>query len=71
MKFLLTSLIIQLNTVEKGKEIKIANEKEGHLNIVSISDQGVGIPKEFIHRITRKYFLQLILVKVGVLVEQA
>ena len=41
---------------EKGKEIKIATKKEGDLNIVSISDQGVGIPKEFIHRITERFF---------------
>ncbi len=41
---------------EKGKEIKIATKKEGDLNIVSISDQGIGIPKEFIHRITERFF---------------
>ena len=41
---------------EKGKEIKIATKKEGNLNIVSISDQGIGIPKEFIHRITERFF---------------
>ena len=41
---------------EKGKEIKIATKKEGDLNIVSISDRGIGIPKEFIHRITERFF---------------
>ena len=41
---------------EKGKEIKIATKKEDDLNIVSISDQGIGIPKEFIHRITERFF---------------
>ena len=41
---------------EKGNEIKIATKKEGDLNIVSISDQGIGIPKEFIHRITERFF---------------
>ena len=30
---------------EKGKEIKIATKIEGDLNIVSISDLGIGIPK--------------------------
>ena len=44
------------HVLEFEKEIKIATKKEGNLNIVSISDQGIGIPKEFIHRITERFF---------------
>ena len=41
---------------EKNKEVTISSKKEGDLNIVSISDQGIGIPKEYIHRITERFF---------------
>ena len=41
---------------EKNKEVTISSKKEGDLNIVSIADQGIGIPKEFIHRITERFF---------------
>ena len=41
---------------DKNKEVSITFKKEGDLNIVSISDQGIGIPKEFIHRITERFF---------------
>ena len=41
---------------EKNKEVTITFKKEGNLNIVSIADQGIGIPKESIHRITERFF---------------
>ena len=41
---------------EKNKEVTISSKKEGYLNIVSIVDQGIGIPKEYIHRITERFF---------------
>ena len=41
---------------EKNKEVTISSKKEGDLNIVSIVDQGIGIPKEYIHRITERFF---------------
>ena len=41
---------------DKNKEIKITTKKEGNLNIVSVEDQGIGIPKEFIHRITERFY---------------
>jgi two-component system phosphate regulon sensor histidine kinase PhoR len=41
---------------DKNKEVSITFKKEGDLNIVSISDQGIGIPKESIHRITERFF---------------
>ena len=41
---------------EKNKEVTISSKKEGDLNIVSIADQGIGIPKEYIHRITERFF---------------
>ena len=41
---------------EKNKEVTISSKKEGDLNIVAIADQGIGIPKEFIHRITERFF---------------
>ena len=41
---------------EKNKEVTISSKKEGDLNIVSVTDQGIGIPKEFIHRITERFF---------------
>ena len=41
---------------EKNKEVTITFKKEGDLNIVSVADQGIGIPKESIHRITERFF---------------
>tara|TARA_B100001564_G_scaffold38351_1_gene27752 strand:- start:19 stop:1176 length:1158 start_codon:yes stop_codon:yes gene_type:complete len=41
---------------EKKKEVTITSKKEGGLNIVSVADQGIGIPKESIHRITERFF---------------
>ena len=41
---------------EKNKEVTISSKKEGDLNIISIVDQGIGIPKEYIHRITERFF---------------
>ena len=41
---------------DKNKEVSITFKKEGDLNIVSVSDQGIGIPKESIHRITERFF---------------
>ena len=41
---------------EKNKEVTISSKKEGDSNIVSIADQGIGIPKEYIHRITERFF---------------
>jgi two-component system phosphate regulon sensor histidine kinase PhoR len=41
---------------DKNKEVSIKFKKEGDLNIVSVADQGIGIPKESIHRITERFF---------------
>ena len=41
---------------DKNKEVSITFKKEGDLNIVSVADQGIGIPKESIHRITERFF---------------
>ena len=41
---------------DKNKEVSITFKKEGDLNIVSVVDQGIGIPKESIHRITERFF---------------
>ena len=41
---------------DKNKEVSITFKKEGDLNIVSVTDQGIGIPKESIHRITERFF---------------
>ena len=41
---------------DKNKEITITAKKDGEFNTVSISDQGIGIPKESIHRITERFF---------------
>ena len=41
---------------DKNKEITITAKKNGEFNTVSVSDQGIGIPKESIHRITERFF---------------
>jgi len=41
---------------EKNTKISIQGKKQNNLNIVSITDQGIGIPKEFIHRVTERFF---------------
>ena len=41
---------------DKNKEVSIIFKKEGDSNIVSVVDQGIGIPKESIHRITERFF---------------
>ena len=41
---------------DKNKEITITAKKDGEFNTVSVSDQGIGIPKESIHRITERFF---------------
>ena len=41
---------------DKNKEITITAKKDGGLNVVSVTDQGIGIPKESIHRITERFF---------------
>ena len=41
---------------DKNKEITITAKKDGELNTVSVRDQGIGIPKESIHRITERFF---------------
>ena len=41
---------------DKNKEITITAKKDGDFNTVSVSDQGIGIPKESIHRITERFF---------------
>ena len=41
---------------DKNKEVSITFKKEGDSNIVSVVDQGIGIPKESIHRITERFF---------------
>ena len=40
---------------DKNKEVTITAKKDGD-NIVSVADQGIGIPKESIHRITERFF---------------
>ena len=40
----------------KNKEITITAKKDGEFNTVSVADQGIGIPKESIHRITERFF---------------
>ena len=40
----------------KKKEITITAKKDGEFNTVSVRDQGIGIPKESIHRITERFF---------------
>ena len=41
---------------DKNKEITITAKKYGEFNTVSVRDQGIGIPKESIHRITERFF---------------
>ena len=41
---------------DKNKEITITAKKDGEFNTVSVSDQGIGIPKESIHRLTERFF---------------
>ena len=41
---------------DKKKEITITAKKDGEFNTVSVRDQGIGIPKESIHRITERFF---------------
>ena len=41
---------------DKNKEIIITAKKDGEFNTVSVADQGIGIPKESIHRITERFF---------------
>jgi len=41
---------------EKNTKISIQGKKQNNLNIVSITDQGLGIPKEYIHRVTERFF---------------
>ena len=41
---------------DKNKEITITAKKESDLNIISVEDKGIGIPKELIHRITERFF---------------
>ena len=41
---------------EKNKKIAISGKKENNLNIVSVTDKGVGIPKEYLHRVTERFF---------------
>ena len=41
---------------DKNKEVTITAKKDGNFNIVSVADQGIGIPKESIHRITERFF---------------
>ena len=41
---------------DKNKEITIIAKKDGDFNTVSVKDQGIGIPKESIHRITERFF---------------
>ena len=46
-------LIIAIN---KGKKIFVKVENNEEFVIVSIKDQGIGIPKEYIHRVTERFF---------------
>ena len=41
---------------DKNKEITITAKKDGEFNTVSVADQGIGLPKESIHRITERFF---------------
>ena len=41
---------------DKNKEITITAKKDGEFNTVSVRDQGIGIPKESIHRLTERFF---------------
>ena len=41
---------------DKNKEIIITAKKDEDLIIISVADQGIGIPKESIHRITERFF---------------
>ena len=41
---------------DKNKEITITAKKDGEFNTVSVRDQGIGIPKESIHRVTERFF---------------
>ena len=41
---------------DKNKEVTITAKKDGDFSIVSVADQGIGIPKESIHRITERFF---------------
>jgi two-component system phosphate regulon sensor histidine kinase PhoR len=41
---------------KKDKELIITAKKENDLNIISVADNGIGIPKESIHRITERFF---------------
>ena len=41
---------------DKNKEVTITAKKDSEFNIVSVADQGIGIPKESIHRITERFF---------------
>ena len=41
---------------DKNKEITITAKKDGEFNTVSVRDQGIGIPKESIHRSTERFF---------------
>lgn len=41
---------------DNNKEITITAKKENDLNIISVEDRGIGIPKELIHRITERFF---------------
>jgi two-component system phosphate regulon sensor histidine kinase PhoR len=41
---------------EHGKTIHVSTKKENGLINVSIKDEGVGIPKEYISRITERFF---------------
>ena len=41
---------------DKNKEVTITAKKDGEYNTVSVADQGIGIPKESIHRITERFF---------------
>ena len=41
---------------KKGKKIFVNVENNEESVIVSIKDQGIGIPKEYIHRVTERFF---------------
>ena len=41
---------------KKGKKIFVKVENNEEFVIVSIKDQGIGIPKEYIHRVTERFF---------------
>ncbi len=41
---------------KKGKKIFVNVENNEEFVIVSIKDQGIGIPKEYIHRVTERFF---------------